>query len=372
MMANSHKFLDEVSRYAAKHGWLLTLVRDGQAPESWSGDGALVSFSRSVIQMDYIRKLVATGIPAVGMSYTEPSLVLPRVVPDYEGSARAAAAHLVSKGFANFAFVTSERLDSGEIAYYAFKKAILESGLSNDVPWIVRREVVEKYGSDEWSAMTKAFRRTLCKLPRPLGVWCQSDSVAMQIIDIAIASKTKVPEEMGILGTNDTVVICENAEIPISSVHSDYPRMARVACERLEKMMEGDKEGPELVKIPPIGVMERDSTDVLAGAEGLLPRVMEYLSSHLREGASIPAMAKAMHVSHSRLSHCFHDQLKSTPTGELRKLRIKKAKKLMRSTDCSLDFVAIESGFCHSSHLVNAFRREEGITPAAWRQAWCG
>lgn len=52
---------------------------------------------------------------------------------------------------------------------------------------------------------------------------------------------------------------------------------------------------------------------------------------------------------------------------ELRRARVERAKVLLRETDEKLYGVALEVGFEKSASLIDAFKRETGMTPQTWR-----
>ena len=54
---------------------------------------------------------------------------------------------------------------------------------------------------------------------------------------------------------------------------------------------------------------------------------------------------------------------------EVKRMRITKAKRLLRTTDLKLDAVAVQCGLCHSSYLIRMFRSVTGVTPHAFRAA---
>ncbi len=369
MLANARKFLPYVSRYAAEHNWRLTLVNDGLCPLGWRGDGALVSFSRSKPQMEYVRRLIDGGVPSVGMSFTEPSIKIPRVLADFAHSGRTAAKYLWSMGYRNFVFCTSERLSSADIAYNAFSKELRGRGHKGDVPWVVRNEVIPKSRRFDAERIAEALNKHVLSLPKPLGIWCMSDAAAAEAVEAAVQCQMSIPDSVGILGTNDDALRCENAEVPISSIHSDFRGMALRACAMLDRIMAGERVPAESEFVKGLGITERDSTGVYTGDE-VIRSALEWMKDNLSTAAGVQQLAEEIGVSESTLCRMFREKLHSTPAAELRSLRLKRAKSLLRTTDFPLGYIANASGFANAPHLVNIFRESEGETPAVWRRRW--
>jgi AraC family transcriptional regulator len=57
------------------------------------------------------------------------------------------------------------------------------------------------------------------------------------------------------------------------------------------------------------------------------------------------------------------------PHQYLLRARVVRAKHLLAATDLRIATIALDCGFCHQEHLTRAFRKQCGITPAAYRAA---
>ncbi|NJL51156.1 MAG: helix-turn-helix domain-containing protein [Hydrococcus sp. SU_1_0] len=57
-----------------------------------------------------------------------------------------------------------------------------------------------------------------------------------------------------------------------------------------------------------------------------------------------------------------------TPYDYVLQLRVKRAKKLLQSSDLPICDVALECGFGNQSHLAKHFRKKLGITPMNYRK----
>ena len=369
MIANSRKYLGYISKYAAEHNWQLTIVNNGMCPVGWRGDGAIVSHSRFAEQMDFIRSLVKTPIPRVAMSYVEPEISLPRIVPDYAGLGRSAAEYLCSRGYQNLVFSSVARSPAAGVAYESFADALRSYGVRGEVPWFVLQENIKKSSQFDMSVVCDVVKRSVLTLPAPLGVWCFSDSMAVDFVEAAVNAGISVPNSVGVLGTNDNAMRCENAEIPLSSIHCDFRAIAIKACEALDRAMSGHALSLEPHFVHDLGVVERDSTGVYTDDKMLL-RAMEWMRENVGESVGVRQLAVALGASESSICRLFREKLHTTPAVEIRAIKIKRAKSLLRTTDFTLEYIAKTTGFSHSSHFVNAFHACVGETPAVWRQRW--
>ena len=95
---------------------------------------------------------------------------------------------------------------------------------------------------------------------------------------------------------------------------------------------------------------------------------LEYMSSNLGQPLSIGRIARAAHVSRSTLSLVFERQLGESPTRYLERLRIERAKQLLRMTGHKLDVIAESLGFCDAKYFSNRFKRLTGLRPREFRR----
>ena len=58
-----------------------------------------------------------------------------------------------------------------------------------------------------------------------------------------------------------------------------------------------------------------------------------------------------------------------SPGDYVRRIRIERAARLLRSTSIPLAQVAQAAGFVDQSHMTRVFARQFGFTPGAWRRA---
>lgn len=72
-------------------------------------------------------------------------------------------------------------------------------------------------------------------------------------------------------------------------------------------------------------------------------------------------------VDGPRCSRVFRKVEGSTPKGYMAALRVERAKKLLRETDCPVLDVALRCGFGSSSHFYRTFREHAAATPGAYR-----
>lgn len=99
-----------------------------------------------------------------------------------------------------------------------------------------------------------------------------------------------------------------------------------------------------------------------------LLQARDYLHAHCLERVQLSVLARMVGVHPSRLAHEFRRHLHASPGEYLRGLRLTWAAQQLRGADASIADVATRAGFYDQSHFSRLFRRQFGVTPAAWRR----
>ncbi len=95
--------------------------------------------------------------------------------------------------------------------------------------------------------------------------------------------------------------------------------------------------------------------------------LIRYVQDHLSDKLTIEDLARAFHVSPTKLKADFH-ALTGKPVKQfIRGARLRRACQLL-SQDAPLSQIALACGFSGESHLIHAFRTAYGSTPGKWRR----
>ena len=130
----------------------------------------------------------------------------------------------------------------------------------------------------------------------------------------------------------------------------------------------GDKPvAPPSLLIPPLGIAIRDSTDAMAAYDPAVRAAFSYIMENLAASFSAGDVARAVGMHPAALEAICRAERGRSVTKEVILMRLNQAKFRLRTTDDKLEAIASETGFCHASHLSNAFRAAFGITPRQYR-----
>jgi two-component system response regulator YesN len=99
-----------------------------------------------------------------------------------------------------------------------------------------------------------------------------------------------------------------------------------------------------------------------------IKRAVEYMiQNRHRADLTLDEVARAVYLSPSHLRHLFRDRLGASYIKHLTSLRMREARRLLRTTDLTVAAVAEAVGY-DSSYFYRVFRRHNGTTPAAYRR----
>ena len=87
----------------------------------------------------------------------------------------------------------------------------------------------------------------------------------------------------------------------------------------------------------------------------------------IEQEEGIGNLARRLGVSHAHLIHLFRRELGRTPVAYLVKKRIERAKRMLLDADNSIQQIAQACGFANAYYFSNAFKRETGYAPTAYR-----
>lgn len=102
--------------------------------------------------------------------------------------------------------------------------------------------------------------------------------------------------------------------------------------------------------------------------DGLVARVLKYVTDHISEALTIEDIADAVGVSRRTFSRAFARHAHVTPSVFVDQLRIDFARKLLEETDVPLKTVAFRCGFNNATQMRMIFARQLSTTPKLYRE----
>ena len=342
-------YVGEQERGAKPPAWL----------RNWRGDGIIARIETEAIAA-VVRR---THLPVVDVSAARKVRNIPWVETDDRELARLAARHLIDRGFRTLAFCGEPRYNWSKWREQHFLLFAQEAGCNCHV-------FEGKSPSDKDYSWTRERRRLslwVQELSKPAGVMACYDFKGQQLLDVCRELDVAVPEQVAVIGVDNDARLCRLCTPPLSSVIPDTHRTGYEAAQLLDRMMRGEKVGTEGVLIPPLGIAERQSSDVYAIDDADVAAALRYIREHACEGISVTDVLHAVPLSRRMLEHRFLKLVRRTPHAEIIRIRMERAGRLLRETDLSLAEIANRAGFADANYLSVAFKKQMGVGPRAYR-----
>ncbi len=176
-----------------------------------------------------------------------------------------------------------------------------------------------------------------------------------------------MPDEVAVIGVDNDQVICDFCEPPLSSVIPAAERIGFEAAGMLDRLMRGEKLENRHVRIKPLGVAARQSTDVMAIDDSEVVAALKLIRERACAGLSVNEILQSVPIARSSLERRFRKSVGRSPQAEIRSVQLKRARQLLCETDLPLAQIASLTGFKHSEYFSVVFKREVGQTPGQYR-----
>ena len=352
-----------IARYAREHDWNLMIQdRLGYHPLAWNGDGVIATIRSDPVTFSCISRLMKRGVPLVDLTISRPDVSVPRVTSDHTAIGRLAAEHFRERNFRNAVWFST-----GWGAVHAMRFKGLQEGLERTpLKWVLAESLPTSRQND-WSSFTKWLRGAFAAAPKPVAALTYDEADGARLLNAALELDISVPEELAILTIGDNRTICENQSVPLSSIDQNLERGGYEAAALLDRLMSGQRPPKKPILVPPLGVVVRRSTEVIAVSDPTVRKAMELISKRLAQPIGSPQIADALGVRRPILDALFREHLCHSVGEEIRRQRFARAKLLLETTNMSVAAIAAETGYCSPSHLANTFRDATGVSPRAWR-----
>jgi len=356
MLRGIRDFARERAGWSLFHGPFRRGIPSASALADWRGEG-IIARPETPAESEYLRKL---KIPIVVVGGGCPVRGWPVSRTDDDAIGRMAAEHLLERRFRHLAYCGNPCHPASERRRIAFVESAAAAGVqclvfepktASPSSYLIQREL------DEW----------IPTLPRPIGILGAWDGQAAQVLDACANTNIAVPDEVAVLGIDNDDLICDLAELPLSSITTDAHRVGFQAAKCLSKLLAGNTDVPLLHLTRPLGVNVRQSTNVLAVDDLLVRDGVGMIRAEACRGLTVAQIVRKLAVSRRSLELRFLKVLGRTPHSIIRTTRLEKAKSLLTETKLQLAEIAQLSGFTGASRLIVAFRSEYGMTPRNWR-----
>lgn len=283
---------------------------------------------------------------------------LPRVGIDEDAVAKLASEHFRPWGIKSVAVVGEKPSLPAQERSDAFVKHVAR--------WCAapaRRHVLE-YNPN----FIPELEAWIAGLPRPMAIWCWNDETMKHVHQACLATNLRIPEDAAILGTDNDETICRFLHPMVSSIDINPQRVGYEAAALLDRLIDGKPAPRGPILIPPIGVVARESTEMLGMSAPDVLEALRFIRERAHGQMTVDHVVDHVAVSRRSLERQFREALGRSPRSEIQRVLVERAKDLLANTDLSLPSIAQRCGYPRPNHFTTMFRKQTGQTPSAYRK----
>ena len=322
---------------------------------AWPAEGLIVMLNEKGLAP----RLLALGRPTVTVCSLPGAAENLCVQSDYRMVGRLGADHLLELRAATYGFVGLTEGAYVAVRAAAFAETINQTGRSCSV--------FQPLGKTAGGAECRALEQWLRRCPKPLAVMASNDICGRLVLETCRNAGMQIPNEVAVIGVDNEDPLSRLVWPGLSSIALATEQIGFRAADLMHRLVDGLSLPRSSTLLSPLGVVARGSTRQLVPDDPILAKAIAAIHESVGRRLSVGDLLRQVPVSRISLERRFRRFLDRTPAQEIRRVRIAQARQLLMATDLPLKSIAERCGFAAASRLIEAFRRETGCTPSAYR-----
>ena len=367
-----HEILSGIAAYLGRTRAVLDLFLEEDFQlrlsgiEHWQGDGIIANFDDPAVAEALSRCQVP--VVAVGGSYADEANYpagVPYVATDNFKLVELARQHLIDVGLQRFAMFSVPA--TGENRWAQERENAFHSLMQRNQ---LETEIFRgcETSAHTWDEAVQGQIDWLLSLPKPVGIIAVTDARARQLLQACTLADIEVPEQVAIIGIDNDPLVRRLARIPLSSVIQGTQDMGRAAAHLLTQMLHGVRLENTRILVPPAGINVLASSQYQHIKHPNVMRARHFIRQYACQGIKTEQVAEHVGMSRSSLESYFREELGCSVHELIMSVKLEAAKAGLESGNCSIESVALDSGFTSIQYLHLVFKRELGCTPRAYRE----
>lgn len=159
---------------------------------------------------------------------------------DDVAAGRLATEHLIQSGCKRIAHIGGRDNSTGVERLEGYRQALHNAGLTYAEEYVIQRNTVDIESREQGG---EAMQRLLAMHPRPDGVFCYNDPLAIGAMDAILAVKLRIPEDIALIGCGN-LHYDDALRVPLSSIDQQSTQIGERAGKLLLGMIESKSVRP--------------------------------------------------------------------------------------------------------------------------------
>ena len=365
------RFLDAIFDYRVKVSrstWEILLILDGY--KGIDLDKIFALDIDGVIgpmwDVETVERLTERGISAVSIMDFPTSLPTPIVTDDNVAIGRLAADHLLKKPERSLYFFNLFKNTGTQRRYVGFCDRLKEAG--KECLLIQAEHVPGKITIIDTLANPQSIIPYLESIDKPASIFAANDFIGLLVISACRACGLKVPDDVCVIGVDNKTKYCRVVQPELSSIDLNTEQVAFKAAETLDRMMQGEIVTQGTLRISPLRVIQRASTDFLPGLHPHVVTALQFIRANIEHNLVVGDVLRQVPISRRILETRFRGALDKSIYEVIQDTRLESALRLLKETDWTIEWVIKESGYPNKSSLQEAIKKATGLTAAKYRE----
>jgi len=205
---------------------------------------------------DLFFRIEKQKVPYVLIDRSLPGLSANFVGVDDEAVGRLATGHLIDVGCKRIAHIRGPETSPSLRRMEGYKRALVQAGLK-----VIDDHIITERKGDVGTKQrgAEAMRRLLSLKPRPDGVFCFNDPLAMGAMNCALDHGFRIPEDIAVIGCGN-LHYDDSLRVPLSSIDQQSRKIGEEAARVALKILNSKTTlKPETVVLPPELIVRRST-----------------------------------------------------------------------------------------------------------------
>lgn len=294
---------------------------------------------------------------------------VPYVATDNNALIQLAFKHLSEKGLQNFAFYG---LPKGTDYRWAHERCKSFNNIIDENEYFGSVYLGHETNIKTWQNDMDLLAEWIINVPKPIGIIAVTDARARLLLQVCDLLDIMVPEQVSIIGIDNEALTSYLTKIPLSSIEQGGKKMGYQAAKWLHKLMLNPEqycaEKNKKIIIPPVRVIERQSTDYQSVNDPYVIRAMHFIRHNAYKGIKVDQVLDYVGISRSNLENRFKSERIKSIHQEIHDTKLKKACYLLKTSELSVEDIAYACGYQSPHYLYAVFKKDLDSTPNEYRK----
>jgi LacI family transcriptional regulator len=369
-----HRLMAGALRYADAHPRILIrgfapaldLEATAHELESWGAEGLF-----GALEYDDVNRVFGSlkrPLPLVNSALSAERRGMVTVIGDFSAFVEKAVSHLRQLGLRSLAVLV---LEEGPQVRENLVKTFLRIAKPRNPG---KASLV--YAADRaalWNPeapvkpVPQRLAQWLGELPKPAGILCCHLGGGGYIIRCCRAIGLRVPEDVAVIGSDDTD-LCLASNPTLTSVLLSLETVGFEAMRLLMDMIAGRSPPSATVRLRCADLHVRESTGARRPEICDISGALECIQEQACRGITVQELIRqTQRVSRVTFHKRFHEIVGKTPAQAIRERQLQEVRRLITGTELPITMISDLCGFSSPKVLARSFRTAEGTTLRAYR-----